>query len=192
MKKSRVVAIVIGSLLGIALIVGGFLFMQGFTRATSEKPENVTISDITDTSAKISWTTGNDTSGAVVQYGSSPTTLTSFAPSDSPRGRSHSVVITLLSTETTYYFQIMLGTSTKFDNAGVPWTFTTKSKDETTVETIASPTPTSKPKPTTTLDRGNTCKETDCEAIKAALGDECSTQEYIRCIKAEQNPSPSN
>ncbi len=166
--------------------------MQGFTRASSEKPENVAISDVTDSSAKISWTTGNDTSGAVVQYGSSPTTLTSFAPSDTPRGRSHSVVLTLLSTETTYYFQIVLGTSTKFDNAGVPWTFTTKSKNETTTEVLVSPTPTSKPKPTALPNRSNTCKETDCEAIKAKLGDECSTQEYIRCIKAQENPSPSN
>ncbi len=197
MKKSRLIAVSIGSVLGLALIVGGFLFMQTFSRASSEKPENITISEVTATSAKVSWTTGNDTVGAVVKYGVSPTSMTQFAPATTPQGKEHSVVISALTPSTTYSFVLTAGADETFDNAGVPWSFTTKSENETTTDVIGSPTPTPTEAATTTSetpieDRVNTCKETDCEAIKAKLGTECSTQEYIKCIKAAQNPSPSN
>lgn len=197
MKKSRLIAVSIGSVLGLALIVGGFLFMQTFSRASSEKPENITISEVTATSAKVSWTTGNDTVGAVVKYGVSPTSMTQFAPATTPQGKEHSVVISALTPSTTYSFVLTAGADETFDNAGVPWSFTTKSENETTTDVIGSPTPTPTEATTTTSetpieDRVNTCKETDCEAIKAKLGTECSTQEYIKCIKAAQNPSPSN
>ncbi len=197
MKKSKLIAVSIGSVLGLALIVGGFLFMQTFSRASSEKPENIAISEVTATSAKVSWTTGNDTVGAVVKYGVSASSLTQFAPATTPEGKEHSVVISSLTPNTSYFFVLTAGADETFDNAGVPWSFTTKSENETTTEVIGSPTPTPTATADTTTetpieDRMNTCKETDCEAIKAKLGTECSTQEYIKCIKAAQNPSPAN
>lgn len=197
MKKSKILAIGIGSVIGLALIVGGFLFMQTFSRASSEKPENIAISEVTATSAKVSWTTGNETVGAVVKYGVSASSLTQFAPATTPQGKEHSVVISALTPNTSYFFVLTAGEDETFDNAGVPWSFTTRSENETTSELITSPTPTptttsSKSESTPIEDRINTCKETDCEAIKAKLGTECSTQEYIKCIKAAQNPSPSN
>lgn len=195
MKKSKVLALVIGSVLGLGLIAGGFLFMQTFSRASSETPEEVVTSEITATSAKVSWKTGNETVGTIISYGTSVDLATPLVqPSDPTLSKDHSAVITGLTPSTTYYF--VLGAEKEFNNAGVPWSFTTKSENETTTELIATPTPTTvvtaEPTEPPIGDRINTCKETNCEAIKAKLGTECSTQEYMKCIKAAQNPSPSN
>lgn len=203
-KRSRLVAIIIGSVLGLGLIVGGFLLMQNFTRASSEKPLEVNQLEITDSSAKITWKTGNETVGTLVSYGTSAEAMNAFQPADTPLGKDHSAVLTLLSPNTTYYY--VLGTEKEFNNEGAPWSFTTKAANETTNKLIVSPTgaaaisgvmDSGTPTPTTTAgdedEAGiNTCKETDCAAIKAKLGKECSTQEYIKCIKAEVNPSPAN
>ena len=195
MKKSKVLALVIGSVLGLGLIAGGFLFMQTFSRASSDTPEEVVTSEITATSAKVSWKTGNETVGTLISYGTSVDLATPLVqPSDPTLSKDHSAVITGLTPSTTYYF--VLGAEKEFNNAGVPWSFTTKSENETTTELIATPTPSvsvaAEPTEAPIGDRINTCKETNCEAIKAKLGTECSTQEYMKCIKAAQNPSPSN
>ena len=202
-KRSKLIAIIIGSILGLGLIVGGFLLMQNFTRASSDKPLEVNQLEITSTSAKITWKTGNETVGTLVSYGTSPDQLNAFQPADTPLGKEHSAVLTLLTPNTTYYY--VLGTEKEFNNEGAPWSFTTKAANETTTNLIVSPSGTSAisgvstgtPTPEATSeakleDRVNTCKETDCVAIKAKLGKECSTQEYIKCIKAEANPSPAN
>lgn len=201
MKRSKLIAIIIGSVLGLALIIGGFLFMQTFSRASSETPEGVTITEVTDSSAKVSWSTGNDSVGAVVRAGVSETALTLFFPSETPQGKNHSVVLTSLSPGTKYYFELFTSNDTKFDNAGIPWSFTTKSNKETTTETIgttdsnepvATASPTIVATPTEAAEsRINTCTETNCAAIKAKLGKECSTQEYMKCIRSEQNPTPT-
>jgi len=200
MKRSKLIAIIIGSVLGLGLIVGGFLLLQTFTRASSEKPLEVNNSEITDTSAKITWKTGNDTVGTIVSYGTSVDLANpQIQTADTPLGKEHSAVLTLLSPNTTYYY--VLGADKEFNNEGVPWSFTTKPSNETSSDLILKP-PTEKtesdsasttPTPTTVEEAGvDTCTETNCAAIKAKLGKECSTQEYMRCIKAESNPSPAN
>lgn len=197
MKKSKVAALAIGTILGVGLIAGGFLFMQTFSRASSDKPVEVAITDLTASSAKVSWKTGNDTVGTIISYGTSVDLATPLVqPSEPTLSKEHSAVITGLSASTTYYF--VLGSEKEFNNAGVPWSFTTKSENDTTSELFASPTPTVaisgtvEPTEVPINNRINTCKETNCEAIKAKLGTECSTQEYMKCIKAAQNPSPTN
>jgi len=201
MKRSKLIAIVIGSVLGLGLIAGGFLLMQTFTRASSEKPLEVNQSEITNTSAKITWKTGNETVGTIVSYGTSVDLANpQIQTADTPLGKDHSAVLTLLSPNTTYYY--VLGTDKEYNNEGVPWSFITKAANETTADLIVSPAPTAtnsgalesgQPAPTVAVsNRINTCKETNCAAIKAKLGKECSTQEYIKCIKAASNPSPSN
>ncbi len=196
MKKSKVLALVIGSVLGLGLIAGGFLFMQTFSRASSDAPEEVVTSELTATSVKISWKTGNETVGTMISYGTTEDLTNPLIQLPDPTlSKEHSAVITGLTPSTKYYFA--LGTDKEFKMAeGVPWSFTTKSENETTTELIATPTPTTavaaEPTEAPIGDRINTCKETNCEAIKAKLGTECSTQEYMKCIKAAQNPSPSN
>jgi hypothetical protein len=197
-KRSRITAILAGIIISIGVVYLGFTLVSGyFTRASDERPQDVTISSVTETSARVSWTTGNDSEGGVIQYGPSPTSLGSFAPADGERSKTHTVDITLLAPATTYYFEIFYGEGRKYDNAGVPWTFVTKER-KTTIDATGSAklTPVVPVVPTATVAAptasapAQTCTETDCDAIKAKLGRGCSTQEYIRCIKKEATLHP--
>lgn len=184
---SRIASIVIGSIIGIGLIVLGLKIFQGvFTRAEDFTPRDVVVSDITQNGIKASWTTGQDTQG-VIEYGTSPTALNFFAP-ESAMTKNHSVDITLLSPNTTYYFQIRVADK-KYDNGGVPWTFTTKGVEKTqpaVIPTVTKPTPVSS---IVVPDAGApaeppaaTCTETDCQKIKDKLGQGCTTIDYIKCL----------
>ena len=187
-KGVRIAAIIVGVILSVVLVFFAFNVLQNvFSRASFEKPLNVPISDIASNSAKISWTTGVESSGAVVKYGTSPTTLSLFAPSDSDKTKDHSITLTLLSPNTAYYFVIVYGDGEDklYDNAGVPWTFTTKSGSD---EESSAP----RPSPIQTLEIPDesesesavlTCSETECSAIKDKIGKGCTSQDFIRCIK---------
>lgn len=123
-KGLSAVKISIGVLAGLVVVVGGFLLVQNvFTKASDSAPRDLVINGVTTNAAKISWTTDQETQ-AVIEYGSSPTSLNLFAP-EPQKEKSHTVDITLLSPGTSYYFQIRIG-ETKYDNGGVPWTFSTK------------------------------------------------------------------
>lgn len=122
----KILSIVIGSILALVLIFVGFkLFQSVFTKAADSAPREVVIAAITQNTAKIAWSTDQETQ-AVIEYGTSPTALNFFSP-EAQKGKSHSADLTLLSPTTTYYFQIRVGDQ-KYDNGGVPWTFTTKAK----------------------------------------------------------------
>jgi len=193
-KITKISSVIIGVI--IALILGVMALNMGgvFTRASDFEPRDVVISDISQNNAKISWVTGIDTQG-VVEYGTTPTSLNFFAP-EATKTKNHLVELTLLSPQTTYYFQIRIGDK-KYDNGGVPWTFTTK---ETQTQPVVQQTPTSTPllltqSPTPTPiqsleidvspteNSDSSCKETDCIKIKEKLGKGCSTQDYFRCLK---------
>lgn len=206
-KIKKLAAIVIGLLVFVVIVVVAFRFMS--TRASDVEPRDVVVASIEKNSVKISWATGVDSQG-VVEYGTTPTALSFFAP-ESVKGKSHTIDLTLLSPNTTYYFDIRVGDK-KFDNGGVPWTFTTKSSDksagsltptqivELTPTVVASATATpavtasaSSPTPIQSLkipDSSSGCNETDCAAIKTKLGKGCSTQDYFKCVKA-LTPSPT-
>lgn len=204
-KKVRLISIGIGAVISILVLVFGFGILQGvFTRADDVAPRDVTISEITNNSAKVMWATGNENQG-VIEYGTSPTALNFFAP-EASANKNHSVELTLLSPNTTYYLQIRIGDK-KFDNSGAPWTFTTKatgSDAETTktaeptesvvkaeptqsAATAASPTPVSSVQIPANTSTGNSaagnCTETTCDAIKAKIGKGCKAEDYIKCIK---------
>jgi len=124
LNASATIKIAIGVVAGIVVLVGGFFLVQNLaSRASDTAPRDLIISNITSNGAKIAWTTDQEIQG-VVEYGSSPTSLNLFAP-ESQKTKKHLVDITLLSPATSYYFQIRIG-DTKFDNGGVPWTFSTK------------------------------------------------------------------
>ncbi len=169
----------------------GFNLVQGrLSRASNEAPENVTITEITPTSAKISWSTPIETSGAVVQYGIAPTSLTSFAPVEGVSSTSRSVELTLLTPGTTYYFEISYGQDKAYNNFGVPWSFVTKGAQEGSAP-IIDPAPTPPPaqtviptvSPLSSTPIQSECVYDSCELIKSKLGKGCNTQDYMRCIK---------
>lgn len=187
-KLTKIASIVIGVIISILLLIMGFrLFTTVFTRASDMTPADVIVSDISQSSVKISWATGIETQG-VVEYGTTPTALNFFAP-ESARTKSHQQELTLLSPNTTYYFQIRVGDK-KHDNGGVPWTFTTRSTSQAISPTqVPQPTAAGNPLtpaqtirvPATSETQG--CNETSCQKIKEMLGKGCSVRDYFLCLK---------
>lgn len=186
-KRSRFAAIGIGLVLSFGLIFLGFNVFEGvITRADDEAPRDVIISTVTESTATVSWTTGTAVTGGVLQYGTSATSLTSFAPADTEKSTDHSVTLNLLSPATTYYFVITYGENKVFDNGGVPWVLSTKAEgSDTALEEVVSPTPAVASEVTATpgVEPASRCEETDCDAIKAKLGNGCETRDYILCIR---------
>lgn len=188
-KTIRILSIAIGTVLSIGVIIVGFRVFSGvFTRAADEEPQDVVINEISQNTAKIAWTTGNNTQG-VVEYGTSQTALNFFAP-EAQAAQNHTVELTLLSPGSTYFFQIRIGDK-KYDNKGIPWTFTTKSTGQTP-DAVATPAAT-RPSPTPISsivipDSGTTpvpvCGEVSCTAICNKLGKGCSTSDLVKknCI----------
>jgi hypothetical protein len=184
-KLTKLASIIIGFIIAILLIVMGFRFVQNtFIRAEDIIPADVVVTEVTQNSAKITWATGRETQ-SVVEYGSTPTALNFFAP-ETQNTLSHSVDLTLLSPNTTYYFQIRVGDK-KFDNGGVPWSFTTKGSGTTQPPTNI---PTQPVIPTATPSSATTssCNEVDCQKIKEKIGKGCTARDYSLCIA---KPTPT-
>ena len=120
-KFNKLAAIGIGVALSVPLLFVSFLMFQNVvTRANSDVPRDVVITNITDTSAQISWTTDQESADNVVEYGTSPTNLVFFAP-DFGGKKSHTIDLNLLTPKTTHYFHIKIKDKV-YDNGGVPWT----------------------------------------------------------------------
>lgn len=189
----KIVPFLIGGVLSIIVLVMGFSVMQKVaSRAQDEAPRDVLINSITSSSATISWVTSSSTQG-VIEYGTSPTALNLFAP-ETKKDTSHEVELTLLVPSTTYYFQISIG-GKKYDNGGVPWSFTTKETGavEPTVTATVFHLPTERPTPISTVvipRPTESCREVYCHNIKEKLGKGCTTQDYFRCIR-RLTPSPT-
>lgn len=187
-KTTKVLAIIIGILIFVGLVIGYFAVFG--TRAADFEPRDVVVSNIEKNSVQVSWATGVDTQG-VVEYGTTPTALNFFAP-EATSTKTHTIDLTLLSPNTTYYFDVRIG-DTKYDNSGVPWTFSTKGTETSVVATPTTAPAGSKPSltPVQTLriSDGNDCQETDCEVIKLKLGKGCSTQDYMKCLR-KVTPTP--
>lgn len=186
----KVVAVMVGLAIFVGLVMGYFAIFG--TRAADFEPRDVIVSNIEKNSVKATWATGVDTQG-IVEYGTTPTALNFFAP-EAAKTKTHSIDLTLLSPNTTYYFDIRVG-DVKYDNGGVPWTFTTKGAETsvstpTTVPTKAASTTSPTPFQQLKISDGTEgCTETDCTQIKAKLGKGCSTQDYFKCIK-KLTPTP--
>ncbi len=185
-SRSRWAAIGIGLFLSFGLIFLGFNVFQGvITRADDEAPRDVIISKITDTTATVSWTTGVAVTGGVVQYGTSASSLTSFAPADTEKNTEHTITLNLLSPATTYYFVITYGENKKYDNGGAPWIFSTKVEGSSEVDESTDTVESGSGLPSSTpgVEPASRCEETDCDAIKEKLGKGCETRDYILCIR---------
>jgi len=181
----KIVSIIVGIAVFILLVV--LTFNMVGSQAADSEPRDVVVSNIEKNSTKLSWATGTDTQG-VIEYGTSPTSLNFFAP-EASKEKNHTLDLTLLSPSTTYYFDVRTGDK-KYDNGGVPCTFTTKSI-ENSVAPTETPVPTQSSDTTTQvtpvqhlkIDDNTSCTETDCEVIKTKLGKGCSTQDYFLCLK---------
>lgn len=186
-KILKISSVLIGIVIAILLLVMGFKVFSGvFTRASDSEPRDVVVSAPSQNSASITWSTGEDTQG-VVEYGTSPTSLNFFAP-EAAKTKSHTQDLTLLSPNTMYYFQIRIGDK-KYDNGGVPWTFTTR---DTEKSKVSDPTPTisavNPVVPTSAVVQQFevavtpvvSCEETDCVKICKKLGNGCTTSDLLK------------
>lgn len=125
----------IPTILGILLLFGGvfagvFLLKKDqvfkIGAGPTITPKNVRVSNLTDTSATISWITDDQTAG-FVSYGTGQKTETIVNETENDEKFStHSITLTGLSPNSDYLFKINSEGST-FDNNGVPWQFTTGS-----------------------------------------------------------------
>ena len=131
----------------------------------------------------------------MVEYGTTPTALNFFAP-EATKGKTHTLDLTLLSPNTTYYFDIRVGDK-KYDNGGVPWSFTTKGVESSVAAPTAAPTQAVAKENPTPFQKlkipddtpAPSCNETECEKMKEKFGKGCSTQDYFKCLK-KLTPTP--
>lgn len=98
---------------GVALVNFRQIFRIG---ATAEvKPSNVRVSNITDSSFTISWTTDKESLGFVILDGEA-----TFRPEVEKKSFVHTIDIKNLKPNTTYNFKIN-SDGNDFDNNGIPW-----------------------------------------------------------------------
>ena len=169
----HVSAISAGTVLGIPLVLFMFFQLQGqFTRANDPVPRDVVVSETTETSAIVQWTSDQESQG-VILYGTEQTTLNKLAPETSP-GVDHTVIIENLEPGTTYYFSIQVE-GLPYTNGGIPWFFTTKTPGGQAPSPIAP----------------SSCPVLDtCSEIQELLGKGCSTADYIQCLQRNRTGSP--
>lgn len=179
-RNSKLVGIGVGLVLSFLLLTAiSTAYMSGiFVSATNDSPTELIIRNVTDTAAQLYWTTQSDTQG-LIQYGTNPSELSLIAP-EVIGGKEHSVDITLLKPNTTYYFNIRIGDKI-FDNGGTPWTFATKQEGAMDGSDSTIPPQDEESAP---VNNEPTCPETDnCAVIRERLGQGCTTADYSACLQ---------
>ena len=129
MKKKNKIPTITGILLllggvfaGVVLLKNTQIFKIGAN--TSAAPRDVRISNISDTSATITWIT-TDPTNAFISYGKGTNLGSAIGETqDDQKFYTHSITITGLEASTNYYFKIV-SDGTDFDNNSVPWQFMT-------------------------------------------------------------------
>jgi len=140
MQKSKIPTI-IGIFILLSGIVTGVLLVNSkqifqLNASNEETPQNVRVSNVTDTSLTITWTTAKESLG-IVKWGKGGTF--NFSESDSLGSKNylHSVTLRELEPGTTYFFKINSG-GNDYDNAGSPWEATTGITLEPSATILAS------------------------------------------------------
>jgi hypothetical protein len=124
----------IAVLIGLCIVgLGLFIIFGrgGLTKASDERPIDVTVTPNSPNSVTVNWSTGNPTQGQVLFSTDIDGADKNKTPSVLPEvnvATSHSVILPSLDAGKTYYFKIQIGESV-YDNGGVAWSFTTPSSD---------------------------------------------------------------
>ena len=125
MKKSKMPTIV-GLLIIVIGLVAGIYLIRGTTyfkpQASEEiSPKDVRITNVSDSSFTVTWTTVTDTKG-FVNWGDSENSLSRVDSNEiAEEGSTHSVTVSGLDEDTAYYFKIN-SESVDYDNNGIAWT----------------------------------------------------------------------
>lgn len=128
-NKTFLVIVVLVFLLGvpaaILLIKRPAIFHLGAT--TTSQPENIRTVQITENSAKITWTTAKANQG-LVSYGLTANNLTLVHPENTP-ALNHQITLTRLLPGRQYFFVIKIDGESFSDNNDQPYEFTTPAKE---------------------------------------------------------------
>lgn len=116
-----VIVLLLGVATGVMLIGRNQTFRLGASGETS--PKGVRISNVTDKSFTISWTTQKNLLG-YIKWGQTPSLGQTATPIDPSLKSVHSVTIEGLAPVSNYYF-VINSSGDDFDNSGVPWSVTT-------------------------------------------------------------------
>ncbi|MFC1625834.1 fibronectin type III domain-containing protein, partial [Patescibacteria group bacterium] len=117
-----VVALVVATFLGVLLVNSRQVFRIGASAELA--PKDVRVSNISDLSISVSWTTDKQTSG-FVNYGESANSLGKIAYDEvGDSSFIHYVNLSNLKPQTTYFFKINSG-GENFDNNDTAWQITT-------------------------------------------------------------------
>lgn len=132
----------IPTLLGMAVLTIGLISGIVFIRTSNTNsflpraspqttPQNIKITNVTDTSFSVSFVTDSSAMG-FVKYGTSGNNLSQTATDDRDQGggqtnlyHNHHITVRSLKANTTYYFRLGTGTRELYDNNGSPYTITT-------------------------------------------------------------------
>lgn len=116
---------VLGFLVALVLLVFGLNELRGILVGAENKisPSQVNVSGITGNSAIINFSTEKPTFSRVI-YGSDPQKLSLFSV-ETHQTDTHTVTLSFLSPNTTYYFKIRISDK-EFDDNGAPYSFTTR------------------------------------------------------------------
>lgn len=138
--KQKQIPTLLGMFILIAALIGGIFFIgQGggvfAPRATAEtEPKKVTLTNIKDDSFTVSFFTDGSTAG-FIKYGTNPTSITSQASDDRDQFsgnvgqfNTHQITLHDLQPDTTYYYTLGTAASSKYDNAGQPYSIKTTKK----------------------------------------------------------------
>ena len=114
----------------ISAVAAGVFFVQNqqifrIGASPDVAPQDVRVTNITNTVFSVSWTTDKKTSGSVL-VGDSTNNITTPAPAvDAAAVNTHFVNVANLKSGTTYYFKIV-SDGANHDNSGIPWQTETK------------------------------------------------------------------
>ncbi len=130
MKKKNNIPTILGIVILIAGVFAGvfFLNMRQVFRIgadTSVSPKDIRVSNVSDASATISWTTDKETSG-FINWGESQGSTGKIEKESETNQKffTHTITITGLKPGTPYFYKIN-SDGVSFDNGGIPWQFTT-------------------------------------------------------------------
>ena len=112
-----VIILIIGIISGVFLVQRAQIFKLGASPETT--PQDVRVTNVSDSSATISWITDKETV-AFITWGDSQSLKETTLENNSQAKQIHSITITDLSPSKTYFFKIN-SDSTLYDNDNDPW-----------------------------------------------------------------------
>jgi len=112
-----VIVLTMGLAAGVLLLQSKQIFKLGASPDIA--PKDVRITNITDTSFTVSWTTDKKTSGFII-WGKTEQLGQTTIPENQGLKNVHSITTRQLSLETAYFLKIN-SNANEFDNSGIPW-----------------------------------------------------------------------